>query len=62
MGISNAMMAVLAPAVVAALVVGFLAGLLTFKRSLRWCPQCGETLRCPYCPRQPPTLHSIRVR
>lgn len=37
---------------VAALVLGFLTGLLTFKRSLRWCPVCGATLLCPDCARQ----------
>jgi NADH pyrophosphatase NudC (nudix superfamily) len=31
---------------VAALVVGFAAGLLTFKRSNRWCPACGHPLIC----------------
>jgi hypothetical protein len=36
-------------AVVAALLVGFLAGLMTFKRSARWCPVCGSTLRCTQC-------------
>jgi hypothetical protein len=36
-------------AAVAVLLVGFLAGLLTFKRSLQWCPACGATLRCPDC-------------
>jgi len=35
--------------VVAAL--GWLAGMLTFRRSLRWCPRCGETLRCGSCRR-----------
>jgi hypothetical protein len=34
---------------VVALLVGFLAGLLTFKRSLRWCRTCGLVLRCPEC-------------
>ncbi len=29
--------------------LGFGAGLLTFKRSLRWCPQCGKTLTCAEC-------------
>ena len=32
-----------------ALIVGFLAGLLTFKRSEQWCTECGETKRCPKC-------------
>jgi hypothetical protein len=30
-------------AVVAALILGFLAGLLTFRVKSRWCPQCGAT-------------------
>jgi hypothetical protein len=38
-------------AVVASLVVGFLAGLLTFKRSERWCPQHGTTKVCLLCER-----------
>lgn len=36
-----------------ALVVGFLAGLLTFRVKQRWCPTCGATLACP-----DPTYHS----
>lgn len=32
-----------------ALTLGFLAGLLTFKRSLRWCRNCGTVLKCPVC-------------
>jgi hypothetical protein len=35
--------------VVMALIVGFAAGLLTFKRASHWCPVCGATLRCPDC-------------
>lgn len=31
----------------AALAVGYLAGLLTFKIRTRWCDTCGEWLRCP---------------
>jgi hypothetical protein len=27
--------------------VGFLAGLLTAKKSEHWCPVCGVTLQCP---------------
>jgi hypothetical protein len=30
-------------------VVGFLAGMLTFHRSLLWCRECGETLTCANC-------------
>jgi hypothetical protein len=33
----------------AATLLGFLAGMLTIKRSARWCPVCGGTLRCPDC-------------
>lgn len=36
-----------ATAVVAALVGGFLSGLLTFRRASHWCPACGLMLRCP---------------
>lgn len=30
-----------------ALLVGFLAGLLTSRRASRWCPSCGLVLHCP---------------
>ena len=33
----------------AAAVLGFAAGLLTFKRSTRWCPSCGASMACPAC-------------
>lgn len=33
--------------VVAALPVGFLAGMATFRKSRRWCPHCGVSLVCP---------------
>lgn len=36
-------------AIVAAVFVGFLGGLLTFKRSLRWCRHCGAALTCASC-------------
>lgn len=52
-------MAATAPAIVAALVIGFLAGLFTFKRSLRWCSLCGATLRCPHCHGQAPTVRVL---
>jgi hypothetical protein len=35
--------------VLAALVVGFLAGLLSFRIKTRWCPSCGATLGCVEC-------------
>jgi hypothetical protein len=33
----------------AASTLGFLAGLLTFKRSLRWCPKHGHLMTCEDC-------------
>ena len=33
----------------AGIVLGFVAGLTTFRRSLAWCRRCGETLTCPFC-------------
>ena len=36
-------------ALVAALMLGAVVGMVTFKRSLRWCPTCGAVLRCPEC-------------
>ena len=41
------------PAVLAAVTIGFLAGLLTFRRTERWCPLCGAVTRCPECPGHP---------
>ena len=35
-----------AMAVTAAVILGFLAGLLTFRQTSRWCPACGATLAC----------------
>lgn len=34
-------------AIIAALLVGYLAGLLSFKVKNRWCEVCGATLTCP---------------
>jgi len=34
-----------------ALPLGWLAGLLTFRRTLKWCPDCGAGLKCPSCVR-----------
>lgn len=40
---------VLAAAVIAALVVGWLAGMMTFKRSEQWCTRHGTTKTCSQC-------------
>jgi hypothetical protein len=37
------------------LMLGFLAGLLTFQRSQQWCVRCGMTKACPNCRTQPHT-------
>lgn len=60
-------MGALITAAAAGLVIGFLAGLVTFKRSLRWCSGCGAVLRCPECPgrgtgRSAPPAASVRTR
>lgn len=39
-------------AAVAGLVIGFVAGLIAYQRSRRWCTACGATLQCLVC--QPP--------
>jgi hypothetical protein len=36
-------------AVIAAVFIGFTAGLLTYRQSRRWCPACGTTLTCRSC-------------
>ena len=43
----------------AALTLGFLTGLLTFKRSLRWCRHCGRTMSCPACGNRDATGHPV---
>jgi hypothetical protein len=43
----------LAAVAVIGIALGFLAGFTTFKRSLRWCQQCGRTLQCLNCLRVP---------
>jgi hypothetical protein len=37
----------------ACLAVGFVLGACCIKRSGRWCPACGYTVRCPHCPGEP---------
>jgi hypothetical protein len=34
---------------VLALIIGFTAGFVTFRRSLQWCPVCGAGLCCVEC-------------
>lgn len=36
-------------AVIPALLVGFVAGFVTYRKSRRWCVACGATLSCPDC-------------
>jgi hypothetical protein len=36
-------------AVLCALLLGFLAGLVTYQKSRRWCTVCGATLSCAHC-------------
>jgi hypothetical protein len=40
-------------ALVGSTLLGFAAGLLSFKVKARWCPSCGLTLACPACARTP---------
>jgi hypothetical protein len=43
---------VLAAAVIASLIIGFLAGLLSFRKSEQFCPNHGITKTCPLCNKQ----------
>ncbi|MFB9234087.1 hypothetical protein ACFFWC_00825 [Plantactinospora siamensis] len=36
-------------ATLASALLGWIAGMWTFKRSQRWCPTCGNALACPSC-------------
>lgn len=40
--------------------LGFAAGLFSFKVKSHWCPSCGVTLRCPACCRTP--HEAVRAR
>jgi hypothetical protein len=40
-------------ALVGCVLLGFAAGLFSFKVKSRWCPRCGVALRCPACRRTP---------
>ncbi len=47
-------------AVLPALLMGFVAGLVTLRRSSRWCPACGAVLRCTECAAQPTRFEAAR--
>ncbi len=61
---------VLTAAAVVALVLGYLGGFLTFRRSLQWCGVCGAILSCPECaqrvesrrPHPVPRPRAVRVK
>lgn len=38
--------------IVGSVAVGWVAGMLTFRRSLTWCSACGQTLSCGNCLRE----------
>ena len=38
-------------ALIGCIVLGFAAGLFSFKVKLRWCRECGGLLTCPECRR-----------
>jgi len=35
--------------IISTMLLGFLAGLLSFKVKSRWCARCGAVKRCPTC-------------
>jgi hypothetical protein len=39
------------PALIGIACLGWASGMLTFRRSSRWCPECGDTLGCLRCAR-----------
>ncbi len=47
--------------VLVALLTGFVLGGLALKRSERWCPLCGEAVRCPSCPGKPTPMEARRA-
>nr|WP_221381448.1 hypothetical protein [Actinoplanes polyasparticus] len=40
-------------AVASALLAGFLAGFVCFKKTNEFCGRCGITRKCPVCPEEP---------
>jgi hypothetical protein len=47
------------PALIGIAFAGWCAGMLTFRRSLSWCRNCGASLKCPECQRA--GLHTLRA-
>jgi len=37
------------PMVMGTMALGWVGGMLTFRRTLRWCSACGQTLACINC-------------
>jgi NADH pyrophosphatase NudC (nudix superfamily) len=50
------------PALLGVALLGFGAGLLSFKIKNRWCPSCGTTLRCPACAGTKSVPNALQVR
>lgn len=48
----------IAVAAVGGIVLGFVAGLCTYRVSRRWCPVCGEDLKCFRCLGVMPVKHA----
>ena len=48
-GVTQREVTMLITSVIASLLVGFLAGLLTFKVKVKWCSRCGSALSCVEC-------------
>ena len=46
------MTSLIAGATVGCALLGFLAGLFSFKVKQQWCRECGNALRCPMCHRR----------
>jgi hypothetical protein len=43
---------------IAGVLLGFIAGLLSYRQSRRWCGRCGGSLACPTCVPIGPTRSS----
>ena len=47
-------------AALAAALLGWLTGMMTLKRSSRWCPTHGTTLSCEFCAGSAPSVERRR--